>query len=110
MCPIVIGELLFGFKNGQRETANHEQLTRFLQIPSVECPSVTKRTAEFFAMIMMQLRKAGTPIPTHDIWIAASAMEHGARLVTRDQHFKKEGHPRLGDRPCRDLHRGILFV
>ena len=33
--------------------------------------------------------QAGTPIPTNDIWIAASAMEYGLSVVTTDQHYQK---------------------
>jgi predicted nucleic acid-binding protein len=35
------------------------------------------------------LRKRGTSIPTNDIWIAASAMQYGLRLLTADRHFLK---------------------
>jgi tRNA(fMet)-specific endonuclease VapC len=33
------------------------------------------------------LRQKGHPIPENDIWIAASARQHGLTLVTRDGHF-----------------------
>lgn len=33
------------------------------------------------------LRRAGKPIPTNDIWIAASAMQHGLVVLTTDEHF-----------------------
>jgi len=29
----------------------------------------------------------GKPIPTNDLWVAAQALEHGAVLITFDQHF-----------------------
>jgi hypothetical protein len=35
-----------------------------------------------------QLKAQGKPIPTNDIWIAASAMQHGLQLVTFDRHFE----------------------
>ncbi len=35
------------------------------------------------------LRGAGNPIPSNDVWIAASAMEHGLRVVTTDKHFQE---------------------
>lgn len=35
------------------------------------------------------LRKAGTPIPANDLWIAATAMEHGLTVVTLDKHFAR---------------------
>jgi len=49
---------------------------------------VTDQTAERYAVILNSLWRAGTPIPTNDIWIA-SAMEHGLRLVTTDDHYQK---------------------
>ncbi len=33
------------------------------------------------------LKSKGTPIPTNDIWIAASAMQHGLALASLDNHF-----------------------
>ena len=35
------------------------------------------------------LKKNGTPIPTNDIWIAASTLEAGGVLFTHDKHFLK---------------------
>jgi tRNA(fMet)-specific endonuclease VapC len=35
------------------------------------------------------LWQAGTPIPTHDVWIAATAMEYGLSVVTTDDHYQK---------------------
>jgi hypothetical protein len=32
------------------------------------------------------------PIPTNDIWIAASAMELGAAVLTTDAHFRRISH------------------
>ncbi|VAW12713.1 hypothetical protein MNBD_BACTEROID05-314 [hydrothermal vent metagenome] len=89
MCPIVIGELFYGFKNGTREKRNVEQLQDFLFLPSVETLSITYKTSEFFALIMHQLKKSGNPIPTNDLWIAACAIEHGLAVATNDSHFKK---------------------
>jgi tRNA(fMet)-specific endonuclease VapC len=53
----------------------------------VELLPVTRTTADRFGRIAAALRKAGTPIPTNDIWIAAHAFESGAELVTFDDHF-----------------------
>jgi tRNA(fMet)-specific endonuclease VapC len=35
------------------------------------------------------LRGEGRPIPENDLWIAATASEHGLVLVTRDEHFDR---------------------
>jgi len=48
-----------------------------------------QETAARYAAILNTLRNAGTPIPTNDIWIAATAMQHGLRLLTTDAHYVK---------------------
>ena len=45
--------------------------------------------AERYAAIRDYLRKKGTPIPTNDLWIAASAAQHGLKLLCLDRHFKE---------------------
>ncbi len=87
--PIVIGELLNGFKRGNRENRNREQLQKFLCTERIVCLSITAETSEFYASILTRLQEKGMPIPTNDIWIAASAMENGAALATMDDHFSK---------------------
>jgi len=44
-------------------------------------------TVGFYADIYARLRRQGRPIPTNDLWIAASAMQQGLRLLTLDRHF-----------------------
>jgi len=48
---------------------------------------IGEATAERYAVIYASLRSSGQPIPTNDLWIAASAMEHGTELVTLDRDF-----------------------
>ena len=84
---ISVGELLSGFKGGKHEQKNREELAEFLDLARVQLVYVTEKTAEFYAEILTALRKAGTPTPTNDIWIAAAALEHGLRLFSMDQHF-----------------------
>jgi predicted nucleic acid-binding protein len=87
ICPIVLGELRNGFGRGTREADNLESLRRFLRSPRVEPVSITPDTAEHYAATLTRLQANGTPIPTNDIWIAACALEHGAKLATYDRHF-----------------------
>ena len=86
---IVVGELTAGFIRGNRRKRNEDDLRRFLASPRVGLLDVTEETAERYAVILNALWQAGTPIPTPDIWIAASAMEYGLRLVTTDDHYQK---------------------
>ena len=84
---VVLGELLGGFAAGTREAKNRAELAQFLDSPRVEVLPVTAQTADSHALVYSGLRRKGQPIPTNDLWIAASALEHGAGLLTRDAHF-----------------------
>ncbi|MGW8185657.1 MAG: PIN domain-containing protein [Desulfobacterales bacterium] len=86
---VVLGELLFGFRNGTRFKKNLSDLNRFLAHDAVETVSAGKITADRYSRIAAQLKRQGTPIPTNDIWIAAQTMEYGAELITIDAHFEK---------------------
>jgi len=86
---VILGELIAGFIKGGRRRKNENELRRFLASPRVGVLDVTEETAERYAVILNSLWRAGTPIPTNDIWIAASAMEHGLRVVTTDDHYQK---------------------
>ena len=87
--PVVLGELMFGFRNGTRFKENMNELNEFLQHDVVELAQIGKTTSDRYSRIAAQLKRKGTPIPSNDIWIAAQTMEHGAELITSDQHFEK---------------------
>ena len=85
----VLGELLAGFACGNKERQNRAELDRFLTSERVEIRPAVTATAEAYARIFHQLRTQGSPIPSNDIWIAASSLEEGAALFTFDAHFQK---------------------
>ena len=87
LSPIVIAELYDGFLNGERNLENRQILGRFREKPRTVCVPITDATADWYAEIKRILRKKGRPIPINDVWIAASCMEHGARLLSLDSHF-----------------------
>jgi len=87
--PIVLGELRTGFLRGRTREKNEERLIRFLSSSRVSVIAVDDETAERYAVILNGLWTAGTPIPTNDIWIAASAMQYGLTVITTDAHFRK---------------------
>jgi len=95
---IVLGELLGGFAAGTREPKNRAELARFLDSPRLETLPITAQTADSYALVYAGLRRKGQPIPTNDLWIAVSALEHGAALLTRDAHFAHIDGLRSGQR------------
>ena len=84
---IVLGEILGGFKGGNKEAENKKELNQFLDSQRVYILEIDEETAEFYAKIYWDLKKKGNPIPTNDMWVAASAMRHGLSLFTYDEHF-----------------------
>ncbi len=84
---VVLGELLAGFEAGSRRDENRLELEEFQKSPRISIVPLTMETAERYAHIYAYLRNNGRPIPTNDLWIAASAMEHSAELLTYDAHF-----------------------
>lgn len=89
MSPVLVGELLAGFRKGTRYEENVRTLREFLDEPRVRVLEVSLDTADRYAVIMDFLRKAGTPIPSNGIWLAATAMQHGYPLLTSDERFQK---------------------
>jgi tRNA(fMet)-specific endonuclease VapC len=89
MSIFVLGELYAGFAGGTKERGNKDALNSFLLKPPVKILNATSETAKIFGMVKQNLKKAGTPLPINDVWIAAHALETGSILITYDSHFKK---------------------
>ena len=90
LTPIVLGELHAGFRGGteRHRAKNVRELDLFLTSSRVRVLPIDGETADTYAVIHQSLRLAGTPIPTNDLWIAASAMQHGLTVLTADGHFR----------------------
>ncbi|MGH7195217.1 MAG: PIN domain-containing protein [Candidatus Saccharimonadales bacterium] len=84
---IVVAELRAGFAAGNKRQANEGLLRRFLDAPNVDTLTINDKTTSIYAEIYLKLRKAGRPIGTNDMWIAAIAMEHNKKLLTLDRDF-----------------------
>jgi predicted nucleic acid-binding protein len=91
MPVIVIGELEAAFEAGSRPRENRAVLHEFLGEPFVTTWDVTSSTAGRYGRLFAALRRAGTPIPTNDMWIAAATIEADGRLLTFDQDFRHVG-------------------
>jgi tRNA(fMet)-specific endonuclease VapC len=86
---IALGELRTGFLLGERRRRNEAELDAFLESPVVQVLPVDSETSRQYAEIVADLRKAGTPLPTNDIWIAATAARNGTSVLTCDAHFER---------------------
>jgi tRNA(fMet)-specific endonuclease VapC len=86
---VALGELRTGFLLGGRRQGNETELDAFLDNPVVRVLPVDSETSRQYAEIVAELREAGTPIPTNDIWIAATAARNGAMVLTCDDHFER---------------------
>ena len=85
--PIIIGELIAGFLMGGQEKKNRAILQEFLSSTRIKVVLIDEETSERYGFIASYLRRKGTPIPTNDLWIAASAMQHGLKVLTTDRHY-----------------------
>ncbi len=83
----VLGELHGGFELGSRTRENRVALSEFLAESFVRIIAVDDTVARHYGRVYAALKRAGTPIPVNDIWIAACAIDQGACLLTFDHDF-----------------------
>ena len=86
---VTIGELWAGFLQGTRAAGNGAELEEFLENPVVELLPIDDQVGRIYAEIVVELKRKGTPLPTNDIWIAATAARAGATVLTCDPHFNQ---------------------
>jgi tRNA(fMet)-specific endonuclease VapC len=84
---IVLGELEAAFTLGHRERENRSILADFLAESFVSILPVTPAVARRYGRLFADLRRAGTPIPINDVWIAATVFDCGGHLLTLDSDF-----------------------
>ena len=87
MPAVVVGELMYAFRQGQHTEQHVDQLRSFLDRPYVSFVPAGPVTADRFARIMDSLRQRGIQVPTNRVWVAAHAMETGADLVSADRYY-----------------------
>jgi tRNA(fMet)-specific endonuclease VapC len=84
---IALGEFRFGLIGSNQRAAMEHWLNDMEAACSV-LPADAD-TARQYAEIRDALIRANTPIPYHDIWIGALAIQHGLPVVSRDGHFDR---------------------
>lgn len=86
---IVLAEIKAGFYGGNQQHGNEILLKELFAKTTVGLLLPSRETAEHYARLFVQLKRAGTPVPDNDLWIAALALEHDLLLITRDRHFER---------------------
>jgi tRNA(fMet)-specific endonuclease VapC len=82
---IVLGEYGFGIAQSVRRSQHQKWLRESL--PAFRILDITQDTAGQYVGLRLELKRAGTPIPSNDLWIAALCREHGLPVLSRDRHF-----------------------
>jgi tRNA(fMet)-specific endonuclease VapC len=91
---ISYAELYEGVSGNQQTTARITGLQMF--VSAVDVLDADVATAMVFGNVRMRLRSQGLLIADHDLWIAATAIRHDLRLLTRDAHFDRIAELRRG--------------
>jgi predicted nucleic acid-binding protein len=82
---IVLGEYRLGIAQSRHRPIYESWLREW--ISAVTVLDIDQETAHSYAAIGMELKKKGTPIPSNDLWIAATCRQHSLPLLSRDKHF-----------------------
>lgn len=85
LSAVALGELMYGAKhsaNPPHGLTDVDAATQHMTLLAVD-----RVTADLFSDIKHDLRTRGQMIPDNDIWIAATAIQYGLTLTSRDAHF-----------------------
>ena len=82
---IVLGEYRFGIAQSRNKKSYERWLAELVSVCDVFV--LDEETAIRYAELRGELKRAGTPIPSNDLWIAALARQHALPVLTRDRHF-----------------------
>ncbi|HEV2989295.1 MAG TPA: type II toxin-antitoxin system VapC family toxin [Candidatus Angelobacter sp.] len=82
---IVLGEYRYGISQSRDRNRYEQWLSEYL--PKFRILDIDERTTISYASVRLELKKAGTPIPSNDVWIAALCRQHSLPVVSRDRHF-----------------------
>jgi len=82
---ISLGEYCFGINQSRHRVELEDWMDVFLS--NVDVLLLEQKTLIFYADVRERLKKADTPIPANDCWIAALAKQHRLPIVSQDRHF-----------------------
>jgi len=90
LTPTILAELQYGVERASTPARQNLRLSALARLQRKPCLSLDRNTGILFGRIGAQLDQRGKPAThrVHDLWIAASAIQHGFHLLTRHaSHF-----------------------
>ncbi len=91
--PIILGELEYGILSlpaGKRRTRLHQWYQAGLK--RLHILDLDSHTATIWAVMLAELKRKGRAMPVKDSLIAATALQHGLTVATRNiAHFEPAG-------------------
>jgi tRNA(fMet)-specific endonuclease VapC len=82
---VVLGEYRYDISQSRERRRYEQWLAEYL--PTFQSSDVDEQTTIPYAVVRSELKKAGTPMPSNDVWIAALCRQYSLSLVSRDHHF-----------------------
>jgi tRNA(fMet)-specific endonuclease VapC len=82
---IALGEYRYGIQQSRERQRYEHWLVEYL--PKFRVLNVDEQTTTSYAVVRGELKRAGTPIPSNDVWIAALCRQHSLPVLSRDRHF-----------------------
>lgn len=87
---IVRGEILYGIARLSAGKKRDSLQTRADGLFGfIACQPISEGVADHYAVIKREMASRGTSLAENDLWIAATASDLGATLVTRDSAFSR---------------------
>jgi len=85
--PPVIAELEYGVHRASDDGQKTRRASALARIRRKPCLNIDKDSAEIFGRISASLDAKGRPVKhrTHDLWIAAVAIQHNLSVLTRNR-------------------------
>ena len=82
---VVLGEYRYGISQSRHRLHYERWLVEYL--PEFRILDIDELTTLSYSAVRIELRRAGTPIPSNDVWIAALCRQHSLPVISRDRHF-----------------------
>lgn len=85
----VVGELVYGFRKGNRYEENYAVFQRFSNVERVIIVSIDQAIAERYGSLKQLQQSTGLVLAENDLWIAAVSLQLQQPLLTFDSDFSR---------------------